>query len=39
LRFTFGGDWVIEEIAALDKSLRTLELDGAREVEFDGSEI
>jgi len=39
LRFIFGGDWVIEEIAALDKSLRTLKIDGARDVEFDGSEI
>jgi len=39
LRFFFGGDWVIEEIAALDKSLHTLKLDGAREVEFDGSEV
>ncbi|MEA2823902.1 MAG: phospholipid/cholesterol/gamma-HCH transport system permease protein, partial [Alphaproteobacteria bacterium] len=39
MRFFFGGDWVIEEIAALDKSLHTLELGGAREVEFDGSEI
>ena len=39
LRFIFGGDWVIDEIAPLDKSLRTLELDGAAEVELDGSQI
>src|SRR5712671_512074 len=39
LRVTFGGNWVIEQITALDKSLRALELDGARDVEFDGSEI
>jgi len=39
LRFTFGGEWVIDEIAALDKSLHTLKLDGARDVEFDGSEV
>src|SRR3977135_1485980 len=30
LRFIFGGDWAIEEIAALDKSLRALKVDGAR---------
>jgi phospholipid/cholesterol/gamma-HCH transport system permease protein len=39
LHFIFGGDWAVEEIASLDKSLRALELGSAADVEFDGAEI
>lgn len=39
VRFIFGGDWAVQEVAALDKSLRALKLDGATDVELDGSEV
>jgi len=39
LRLVLEGDWVIDEAAALDISLRALELDGAKNVEIDGAGI
>jgi len=35
----FGGEWVIDEAAVLDASLKSLDLEGSREVELDGSDI
>ena len=35
----FGGDWVIEEAAALDSALKGLRLDGTKEVELDASQV
>jgi len=39
LRLVFGGEWVIDEAAALDSSLKNLELQGNQEIELDGSNI
>jgi phospholipid/cholesterol/gamma-HCH transport system permease protein len=39
LRLVFGGEWVIDEAAALDSSLKNLDLQGSQEVELDGSNI
>src|SRR5215831_5232935 len=39
LRLVFGGEWVIDEAAALDSSLKALDLQGNQEVELDGSNI
>jgi len=39
LHLMAGGDWVIDEAASLDPSLRALNVDGAREIELDGSGI
>jgi len=36
LHLVLGGDWITDEAAVLDKPLRSLELNGAREVELDG---
>jgi len=39
LRLILGGEWIIEETAPLDASLRQLQLENEREVEIDGAEI
>jgi phospholipid/cholesterol/gamma-HCH transport system permease protein len=39
LRLILGGEWIIEEVAALDTELRQLQLDGERQVEIDGAAI
>jgi phospholipid/cholesterol/gamma-HCH transport system permease protein len=39
LHLVFGGEWVIEEAATLDSSLKSLQLEGSQEVELDASNI
>jgi phospholipid/cholesterol/gamma-HCH transport system permease protein len=39
LRLIFGGEWILEETAPLDVSLRQLHLQGEREVEIDAAGI
>lgn len=39
LRLIFGGEWVLEETAPLDASLRQLQLENQNEVEIDGADI
>jgi phospholipid/cholesterol/gamma-HCH transport system permease protein len=39
LRLIFGGEWVLEETAPLDVSLRQIHLEGEKEVEIDGADI
>jgi phospholipid/cholesterol/gamma-HCH transport system permease protein len=39
LRLIFGGEWVLEETAPLDVSLREIHLEGEKEVEIDGADI